>query len=160
MLEALGPEGILINVARGSVVDEPALIARSGSKRFWPPGSTYSSTSRKCPPEFLALENVVLLPHLGSASLFTREKMDQLLVDNILAWAKRQAAADSGNGNTLAVVVSREARYSAAMRTSGAAARTSASTWSSNWTKFFWNIATSLRAVWSNSSLFCQVFCG
>jgi len=39
------------------------------------------------PEELLAMENVVLLPHLGSASLYTREKMDQLLVDNILAWA-------------------------------------------------------------------------
>ena len=54
----------------------------------------------------------------------------------------------------------RRRNHSAAMRTSGAAARTSASTCSSNWTKFFWNMATSLRAVWSNSRLFCQVFCG
>ena len=39
------------------------------------------------PEELLAMANVVLLPHLGSASAYTREKMDQLLVDNILAWA-------------------------------------------------------------------------
>jgi hypothetical protein len=50
--------------------------------------------------------------------------------------------------------------HSAAMRTSGAAARTSASTWLSNGTKFFWNMATRLRAVSSNSALFCQVLCG
>ena len=39
------------------------------------------------PEQLLTMENVVLFPHLGSASVFTREKMDQLLVDNILAWA-------------------------------------------------------------------------
>jgi hypothetical protein len=50
--------------------------------------------------------------------------------------------------------------YSAAIRTSGAAARTSASTWLSNGTKFFWNMATRLRAVSSNSALFCHVLCG
>ena len=52
------------------------------------------------------------------------------------------------------------AAHSAAMRTSGAAARTSASTWLSNGTKFLWNMATRLRAVSSNSALFCQVLCG
>ncbi len=51
-------------------------------------------------------------------------------------------------------------RYSAAMRTAGCASRTSASTWVSNCTKFFWNIATSLRAVLSNSDLFAQVLNG
>ena len=51
-------------------------------------------------------------------------------------------------------------RYSAAMRTSGAAARTSASTWFSNRTKLSWNMRTSLRAVWSNSDLFFQVLNG
>jgi hypothetical protein len=50
--------------------------------------------------------------------------------------------------------------HSAAIRTSGAAARTSASTWLSNGTKFFWNMATRLRAVSSNSALFCHVLCG
>ena len=50
--------------------------------------------------------------------------------------------------------------HSAASRTSGAAARTSASTWLSKGTKFFWNMATSLRAVSSNSALSCQVLSG
>jgi hypothetical protein len=50
--------------------------------------------------------------------------------------------------------------HSAAIRTPGAAARTSASTWLSNGTKFFWNMATRLRAVSSNSALLCQVLCG
>jgi lactate dehydrogenase-like 2-hydroxyacid dehydrogenase len=39
------------------------------------------------PQELIAMENVVLFPHLGSASVYTRDKMDQLVVDNIVAWA-------------------------------------------------------------------------
>jgi lactate dehydrogenase-like 2-hydroxyacid dehydrogenase len=87
VLEALGPNGILINVARGSVVDEAALIAALKAKTIMAAGLDVFVNEPEVPQEFLAMENVVLLPHLGSASVFTREKMDQLLVDNILAWA-------------------------------------------------------------------------
>ncbi len=87
VLEALGPEGILINVARGSVVDEPALIAALRERKILAAGLDVFAREPEVPKELLAMENVVLLPHLGSASVHTREKMDQLLVDNILAWA-------------------------------------------------------------------------
>ena len=87
VLEALGPEGILINVARGSVVDEPALIAALRERKIMAAGLDVFVKEPEVPEELLAMENVVLLPHLGSASVYTREKMDQLLVDNILAWA-------------------------------------------------------------------------
>jgi lactate dehydrogenase-like 2-hydroxyacid dehydrogenase len=87
VLEALGPEGILINVARGSVVDEPALIAALRERKIMAAGLDVFAKEPEVPEELLAMENVVLLPHLGSASVYTREKMDQLLVDNILAWA-------------------------------------------------------------------------
>ncbi len=87
VLEALGPEGILINVARGSVVDEPALIAALKQGKIMAAGLDVFAREPNVPEELMAMENVVLLPHLGSASAFTREKMDQLLVDNILAWA-------------------------------------------------------------------------
>jgi lactate dehydrogenase-like 2-hydroxyacid dehydrogenase len=86
-LEALGQNGILINVARGSVVDEAALIAALKAKTIMAAGLDVFVNEPEVPEELLAMENVVLLPHLGSASAFTREKMDQLLVDNILAWA-------------------------------------------------------------------------
>jgi lactate dehydrogenase-like 2-hydroxyacid dehydrogenase len=87
VLEALGPAGILINVARGSVVDEAALIAALRERKIMAAGLDVFANEPEVPEEVLAMENVVLLPHLGSASVYTREKMDQLLVDNILAWA-------------------------------------------------------------------------
>jgi len=90
VLDALGPLGILINIARGSVVDEPALIAALKERKIFAAGLDVFAREPEVPPELIALENVVLLPHLGSASLFTREKMDQLVVDNILAWAARK----------------------------------------------------------------------
>jgi lactate dehydrogenase-like 2-hydroxyacid dehydrogenase len=91
VLEALGPNGILINVARGSVIDEAALISALRERKIMAAGLDVFVNEPQVPEELLAMENVVLLPHLGSASVFTREKMDQLLVDNILAWAARKA---------------------------------------------------------------------
>ena len=90
VLAALGPDGILINIARGSVVDEPALIAALRERRIMAAGLDVFAKEPEVPEELLAMENVVLFPHLGSASTFTREKMDQLVVDNILAWAARK----------------------------------------------------------------------
>ncbi len=87
VLDALGPNGILINMARGSVVDEPALIKALADKRIMAAGLDVFANEPKVPPELIATENVVLFPHLGSASVYTREKMDQLVVDNIGAWA-------------------------------------------------------------------------
>jgi lactate dehydrogenase-like 2-hydroxyacid dehydrogenase len=91
VLEALGPDGILINVARGSVVDEAALIEALKQQKIFAAGLDVFVNEPDVPPELLALDNVVLLPHLGSASVYTREKMDQLLVDNLLAWSRREA---------------------------------------------------------------------
>jgi len=90
VLEALGPDGILINVARGSVVDEDALIAALRAQKIMAAGLDVFVEEPEVPEALLTMDNVVLLPHLGSASVFTREKMDQLLVDNLRAWAKRQ----------------------------------------------------------------------
>ena len=87
VLEALGPEGILINMARGSVVDEPALIKALQDKRIMAAGLDVFAKEPDVPQELIAMDNVVLFPHLGSASVYTREKMDQLVVDNIAAWA-------------------------------------------------------------------------
>jgi lactate dehydrogenase-like 2-hydroxyacid dehydrogenase len=87
VLDALGPNGILINMARGSVVDEPALIKALREKRIMSVGLDVYAKEPDVPQDLVAMENVVLFPHLGSASVYTREKMDQLIVDNILAWA-------------------------------------------------------------------------
>jgi lactate dehydrogenase-like 2-hydroxyacid dehydrogenase len=88
VLDALGPNGIVINVARGSVVDDAALIAALKARKILAAGLDVFVNEPEVPAELLTMDNVVLLPHLGSASVFTREKMDQLLVDNILAWAR------------------------------------------------------------------------
>jgi lactate dehydrogenase-like 2-hydroxyacid dehydrogenase len=87
VLDALGPDGIFINVARGSVVDELALIKALRDKRIMSAGLDVYAKEPDVPRELIAMDNVVLFPHLGSASVWTREKMDQLVVDNILAWA-------------------------------------------------------------------------
>jgi lactate dehydrogenase-like 2-hydroxyacid dehydrogenase len=87
VLDSLGPEGIFINMARGSVVDEPALIKALQEKRIMSAGLDVYVNEPEVPPELIAMENVVLFPHLGSATVATRRAMDQLVVDNLLAWA-------------------------------------------------------------------------
>jgi lactate dehydrogenase-like 2-hydroxyacid dehydrogenase len=87
VLEALGPDGILINIARGSVVDEPALIAALRDKKIRSAGLDVFVNEPKVPKELMEMDNVVLFPHLGSASVYTRTQMDHLVVDNLLSWA-------------------------------------------------------------------------
>ncbi|MEM9469563.1 MAG: 2-hydroxyacid dehydrogenase [Pseudomonadota bacterium] len=85
VLDALGPEGILINIARGSVVDEPALIKALQEKRIQAAGLDVFANEPQVPEEFISMDNVVLLPHIGSATKETRTKMGQLVIDNIKA---------------------------------------------------------------------------
>jgi lactate dehydrogenase-like 2-hydroxyacid dehydrogenase len=87
VLAALGPDGILINMARGSVVDEPALIKALQDKTILTAGLDVFAREPEVPAELIAMDHVVLFPHLGSASIYTRTQMDQLVVDNLLAWA-------------------------------------------------------------------------
>jgi lactate dehydrogenase-like 2-hydroxyacid dehydrogenase len=86
VLKALGPRGVVINVARGSVVDEPALIAALKSGTILAAGLDVFDNEPNVPDELRAIQNVVLLPHIGSASVVTRNAMDQLVVDNLKAW--------------------------------------------------------------------------
>jgi len=85
ILEALGPNGILINIARGSVVDEQALIQALQNRTIKAAGLDVFADEPNVPQELMALENCVLLPHIGSATVETRTAMGQLVVDNILA---------------------------------------------------------------------------
>jgi lactate dehydrogenase-like 2-hydroxyacid dehydrogenase len=87
VLAALGPDGILINMSRGSVVDEPALIKALQQKTILAAGLDVFAREPEVPADLIAMDHVVLFPHLGSASVTTREKMDRLVVDNLLAWA-------------------------------------------------------------------------
>jgi lactate dehydrogenase-like 2-hydroxyacid dehydrogenase len=91
VLDALGPEGIFINMARGSVVDELALIKALQEKRILSAGLDVYPKEPEVSKDLMALDNVVLFPHLGSASVATRRAMDQLVVDNLLAWGAGKA---------------------------------------------------------------------
>jgi lactate dehydrogenase-like 2-hydroxyacid dehydrogenase len=86
VMKALGPRGVIINVARGSVIDEPALIAALKSGTIQAAGLDVFEKEPNVPDELKAMQNVVLLPHIGSASVVTRNAMDQLVVDNLNAW--------------------------------------------------------------------------
>ncbi|MGB9365523.1 MAG: 2-hydroxyacid dehydrogenase [Xanthobacteraceae bacterium] len=86
VLKALGPEGILINVARGSVVDEPALIKALKDKTILSAGLDVFANEPSVPQELIEMDNIVLLPHVGSASHATRRAMDELVANNIISW--------------------------------------------------------------------------
>jgi len=87
VLKALGPRGVVINMARGSVVDEPALIEALKNRTIYSAGLDVFAKEPDVPRELIEMDHVVLFPHLGSSTEVTRAAMDQLVVDNILAWA-------------------------------------------------------------------------
>jgi lactate dehydrogenase-like 2-hydroxyacid dehydrogenase len=86
VMKALGPRGVIINLARGTVIDEQALIAALKSGTILAAGLDVFEKEPNVPDELKAMQNVVLLPHIGSASVSTRNAMDQLIVDNLKAW--------------------------------------------------------------------------
>jgi lactate dehydrogenase-like 2-hydroxyacid dehydrogenase len=86
VMKALGPRGVIINVARGSVVDEQALISALKSGAILAAGLDVFEKEPNVPDELCSMQNVVLLPHIGSASVVTRNAMDQLVVDNLKVW--------------------------------------------------------------------------
>jgi lactate dehydrogenase-like 2-hydroxyacid dehydrogenase len=85
VLDALGPEGYLVNIARGSVVDEPALLKYLQEKKIAGAGLDVFADEPRVPPAFFTLDNAVLLPHVGSATQETRTAMGNLQVDNLVA---------------------------------------------------------------------------
>jgi lactate dehydrogenase-like 2-hydroxyacid dehydrogenase len=86
VLKALGPEGIFINVARGSVVDEQALIDALQTGTILAAGLDVYPDEPRVRQEFIDMEQVVLLPHIASASVHTRNAMGQLVADNLVSW--------------------------------------------------------------------------
>jgi len=86
ILQALGPRGILINIGRGASVDERDLIKALKSGVIYSAGLDVFTEEPNVPQELLEMENIVLLPHVGSASVETRDAMSRLLVDNLLSW--------------------------------------------------------------------------
>jgi lactate dehydrogenase-like 2-hydroxyacid dehydrogenase len=87
VLDALGPDGIVINMARGTVVDDDALIRALKERRIRSAGLDVFLNEPEVPAGYLELDHLVLFPHLGSATVYTRTKMEELVVDNVAAWA-------------------------------------------------------------------------
>jgi hydroxypyruvate reductase len=86
VLDALGPRGFLVNVARGSVVDEAALIAALRDRRIAGAGLDVFENEPNVPAELMALDNVVLLPHVASGTEETRQAMADRVFDNLQAF--------------------------------------------------------------------------
>lgn len=86
VLEALGPQGFLVNMARGTLVDEAAMVELLQSKRLGGAALDVFEKEPQVPEALFALDNVVLSPHQGSATHQTRNKMGQMVVDNLDAW--------------------------------------------------------------------------
>jgi lactate dehydrogenase-like 2-hydroxyacid dehydrogenase len=88
VLERLGPDGVLVNVGRGSVVDEAALVEALESGRLAAAGLDVFTDEPHVPERLLALDNVVLTPHIGSATVETRTQMTRLVLDNVAAFLR------------------------------------------------------------------------
>lgn len=86
VLDALGPQGFLVNVARGSVVDEAALVRALQEKRIAGAGLDVFEDEPRVPAALRALDNVVLVPHIASATEQTREAMARRVLDNLAAF--------------------------------------------------------------------------
>ena len=88
VLGAMQPHGIFVNIARGEVVDETALIDVLEAGKIAGAGLDVYEHEPHVPARLVALENCVLLPHLGSATVETRQAMGQMALDNIIAWSE------------------------------------------------------------------------
>ena len=86
VLEALGPDGVFINIGRGSTVDEEALAAALADGTIRAAGLDVFANEPRVPQALIDLPNATLLPHVGSASMHTRKAMADLVVDNLDAW--------------------------------------------------------------------------
>jgi lactate dehydrogenase-like 2-hydroxyacid dehydrogenase len=83
VIAALGPTGYLVNVARGSVVDETALVDALANGALAGAGLDVFADEPNVPEALLRMDNVVLLPHVGSATVETRAAMERLVLDNL-----------------------------------------------------------------------------
>jgi lactate dehydrogenase-like 2-hydroxyacid dehydrogenase len=96
ILDALGPDGIIVNIARGSIIDEAALVSALRNGTIGGAGLDVFTDEPNVPAELFGLDNVVLLPHVGSATRETRKAMGDLCKANLDAWF--------GEGRTLTLV--------------------------------------------------------
>ena len=89
VLRALGPDGVLVNIARGSVVDDDALVAALRDGTIGGAALDVFTDEPHVPAELMALSNVVLTPHLGSATVETRAAMAAGVLANLEAFIER-----------------------------------------------------------------------
>jgi D-3-phosphoglycerate dehydrogenase len=85
VFDALGPDGIFVNISRGTTVDEAALLDALEDGRIKAAGLDVFLNEPRIDPRFLALDNVVLQPHHASGTIETRKAMGQLVRDNLAA---------------------------------------------------------------------------
>lgn len=83
MLDALGPDGVIVNISRGGVIDEDALVAALREGRIGGAGLDVFAREPHVPPALLAMDHVVLQPHQGSATVHTRAAMADLVIANL-----------------------------------------------------------------------------
>lgn len=83
VIEALGPQGIIINIARGPVIDEAAMVQALSEGKLGGAGLDVFEFEPKVPEALKKMDNVVLLPHVGSATQETRESMADVVFDNL-----------------------------------------------------------------------------
>jgi hydroxypyruvate reductase len=83
VLDALGPQGYVVNIARGSVIDEPVLLRYLQEKKIAGAGLDVFVDEPRVPSEFFTLDNAVLFPHVGSATVETRKAMGDLQIENL-----------------------------------------------------------------------------
>ena len=88
---AMRPHAIFVNIARGDVVDEAALIAALQAGQIGGAGLDVYEFEPAVPPDLMAMENVTLLPHLGTAALDVREDMGRMALENCIAHAEGRA---------------------------------------------------------------------
>ena len=88
VLKALGANGILVNIGRGTAVDETALIKALQDGTILSAGLDVFEEEPKVPQDLIDIDRIVLLPHVGSGSVHTRNAMGQLVVDNLTTWLK------------------------------------------------------------------------
>lgn len=83
VIDAVGPQGIIVNIARGSVIDQPAMVQALQEGRLGGAGLDVLEDEPAVPPALMGMDQVVLMPHVGSATRETRRAMGQLVLDNL-----------------------------------------------------------------------------
>jgi lactate dehydrogenase-like 2-hydroxyacid dehydrogenase len=86
VLDALGPKGVFVNVARGWLVDEKALVEALATRRLGAAGLDVFENEPQVPDALLALDNVVLTPHIASNTEETMQAMGECVLDNVRSW--------------------------------------------------------------------------